>query len=224
MSEKIAVHCKTEEEWTKSMIKAGADKRGWTWYGAKNKSEHYYVIPSEKDWKRGHSLEGDEAIISAEDYLKEGENEVFKVGDRVECIDDGTFNSCENYDKSVVKGNIYTVSKLYGVDRCELKETGNYTPFFGRFKLAAEETHDHISDALTYGMGMRQVNINDIYKEETMRKSIEDNFEKTKEANLVEAELPGSKLTEFVNDHLVKIYSKEILAEAKRLKKEREEA
>ena len=61
------------------------------------------------------------------------------------------------------------------------------------------------------------------HKEETMKKAIEDNFEKTKDANLVQDEL-GDQITDnFIQGLVVKQYAKEILAEAKRIRKERED-
>ena len=82
MSEKIAVHCKTMEEWGKVLIKI--DKVNTMWKKAFNDYKDSCINPADPaTCDKTYYIREGYTIISAEEYLKE---EGFKVGDRVECI------------------------------------------------------------------------------------------------------------------------------------------
>ncbi len=213
MSDKVAIQCPTEELWDK--VKKEMNKRNGTYWDpeynrcvvgkntciVEEACDNSPGYGSQPHWERqGYT------IISASEYL--GENE-FQVGDRVEFLGMdslGCYTEWADRDRLRI-GQEYVI-KNRSADSIKLKNTPK---MFWHKECFFKSINNQSNQTKTT-------------KEETMKKAIEDNFEKTKDANLVEAELPGSKLTEFVNDHLVKIYSKEILAEAKRLKKERQEA
>jgi hypothetical protein len=129
----IAVHCKTEEEWHKVRQKYGRhhSDTGWRQYAEQTCVCHAGFHCKQHYEEKGYT------IISSEEYLKEGENEVseFKVGDRVECIDIG--NSSAQARLEV--GKLYTIrSFCKHSDNFYLKETGyNYPP--RKFKLATNK-------------------------------------------------------------------------------------
>ena len=83
MEDKIAVHCKTEEEWNRVVSKLGPKLTGsYPWKSSRSDA----CISTDGSGYGGIGLQTEEGytIISAADYLKEGEVEEFKKGDRVE--------------------------------------------------------------------------------------------------------------------------------------------
>ena len=138
MKEKIAVYCKTKEEFNKirgskccaweTMI------RNYPFY----EKDGVYVSTygggnfCHKEWfvELGYTL------ISAADYLKEGEMEEFKKGDKVECI---------SSDGGIEIGNIYTVKSTYsggtGLPCIKLQEDGfEYIGYLvSKFRLSTKQ-------------------------------------------------------------------------------------
>ena len=103
MSEKIAVHCETKEEWIKVQGKAFGRIRTSIFAGAD-------CINPASTWasKRHYQGEG-YTIISAQEYLKEDE---FKVGGKVIFLHaDGFESNCGNYTGGLKLGDTYMISK-----------------------------------------------------------------------------------------------------------------
>jgi hypothetical protein len=90
MSEKIAVHCPTEELWNKvRKVIDPYQKRGYSW--SVWTTDSCFKIHAQKNANKGICRNEGYTIISAEEYLKEVKDEVmeqreFKVGDRVEIL------------------------------------------------------------------------------------------------------------------------------------------
>lgn len=123
MEEKIAVHCKTEEEWDAVREKV---KPGNPWEYDSNLPCIRLPDGSYRN-TREHFVDDDLTIIPASEYLKEEE---FKVGDRVECIniDSMKGSTC----KSLILGKVYSVTS---VSRVWLSVEGAHgSPHKERFK------------------------------------------------------------------------------------------
>lgn len=96
MSEKIAVHCKTREEWDSVQKKAVSGGILWcdkvkysdTWSTYGDDSCIAFTAQGMKFSPSRFYKEDGYTIISAQEYLKEGGGEEFKVGDRVELVMD----------------------------------------------------------------------------------------------------------------------------------------
>lgn len=134
------------------------------------------------------------------EYLKEGEE--FKVGDRVECIES---------DRGVEKGTTYIVTSTHkggtGLPCIKIDGEGlEYTGFLCKnFKLSNQST--------------KTTN-----KEETMDKNIAEVYgeDKAKDANLVQKHFGSGNNQGFIHGLTMKMFKKEILAEAKNLDRELE--
>ena len=149
MGKKIAVHCPTRELWNKVQIKAFSSGKEWSscgkkmldfWFDdAEETCINMYTGCLERH-NRGYYRGEGYTIISAAGYLKEGEVEEFKVGDKVECVDesDGTI---------VQKGDVYTITGILDNGKIEISgfkhssnETMDYRWGAERFKLANSAT------------------------------------------------------------------------------------
>ena len=115
MGKKIAVHCPTRELWNKVQIKAFSSGKEWSSYG--KKTLDFWHDDAEETCinmysgclerhNRGYYSGKGYTIISAADYLKEGEVEEFKVGDRVRYTGNGMVGHFQ-------KNEIYTVSRSW---------------------------------------------------------------------------------------------------------------
>ena len=82
MEEKIAVHCKTEDEWNGVVSELKLNKSGYKWGDSCGTT----CISTDGSGYGSISIQEEDGykIISAADYLKEGDVSEFKVGDRVE--------------------------------------------------------------------------------------------------------------------------------------------
>lgn len=159
MSEKIAVRCKTEEEWDKVRGKhdGGSSTPNWTGPNADPDCRKHgaciYVSGDESGYDARIDAERNGyTIISAQTYLREVKDEViFQAGDRVECIKHE--GSRSGYDLEL---RYYIIDGFGGVNRSHLELKGlskSKTFKKERFKLATnkptttkEETTMNISD------------------------------------------------------------------------------
>lgn len=124
----------------------------------------------------------------------------FKVGDRVECVNVNNMPS----GLKLILGDTYTVKEIQ-CDQFVLEGIDDdYTPNQNRFKLVTN-------------------NKTKTTKEETMNKNIVAAFPKTEDAVLVEEQLGNQIVDNFIQGLVIKQYAKEILAEAEKLKKEKED-
>jgi hypothetical protein len=132
--EKIAVHCPTEEIFKKVLAKRNLK---WEEYYSNNKTETCVCLNMDGMQSRAHLRDDGYTIIPASEYLKEGGNEVeFKVGDRVECVNNGNING--GFKAEYLKeGHVYTIIDLYG-DKLKLDSIDGYVPYAKRFKLATK--------------------------------------------------------------------------------------
>ena len=140
VKERMVIHCKSKEEWFD--VESKVFRNGYLWSGYKKHrdwwSEDRCINITER--ALGHSgktfyKEEGYTIISAADYLKEGEVEELKVGDRVECISIGIY-------KHIETGESYTVAETYRSGSDLLIRTVLGTPgvYAYRFKLAGNAT------------------------------------------------------------------------------------
>ena len=191
MSEKIAVHCKTEELFDKVRMKANiGDGHRWGMF----RSESCINLGVGSQSVRWYQ-DADFTIISAEEYLKEGEVE-FKVGDRVRCIDSS--------------GLDIHIAGTYIIHDIKFKPTEIGLSLEGCPK-------DNYYKSCRFEVVNSQTKPK---KENTMNKNIVVAFPKTDDAVLVEEQL-GSEIKEgFINGLVIKQYAKEILTEAKNRKAE----
>lgn len=150
MGKKIAVHCPTRELWNKVQIKAFSSGKEWSSCG--KKTLDFWHDDAEETCinmysgclerhNRGYYSGKGYTIISAADYLKEGEVEEFKVGDRVECIEDGNKSTIKN-------GMIYTVLDTYescGDSFIRVTPSGEGV-YMERFKLAGSTTKPKLKE------------------------------------------------------------------------------
>lgn len=199
MSEKIAVHCPTQELWDKVQDKALLTKK----WPRGSRGEYSPLSPClnlakkylDKCENSFYERSG-YTIISAEEYLNERE---FKVGDRVECIDEGDRSSIKN-------GIIYTISDIVSGGRSIRLENQAIGFQPDRFKLANHQTKTTKKE------------------ESNMNSNIARVYEKTSDAVLVERYC-GGELDEGVYDYVIlSTHKDEFLKEAKRLDKEAKEA
>lgn len=139
MSERIAVLCRTKELSHKVQEKSFAEGRYWCSSGEGLKDyygECEYFLIEENEISRTCSPSSAYTIISAEEYLRE--EEVFKVGDRVECI--GISGITEKYSKAIVKlGHKYIVSHIFNNGTCGIEEAESCVEKID-FKLTTKQT------------------------------------------------------------------------------------
>ena len=129
--EKIAVLIKCESDWDKVFATIPENRRGtFTWsrsypcMGLHQRDNPNKIGSQTESYYRDAGY----TMISAADYLKEGEVEEFKVGDRVKCIDES--------DGSIVQlGKVYAVTKRCGYDNDRIGITG--------FKNPIDESMNH---------------------------------------------------------------------------------
>jgi hypothetical protein len=204
VNEKIAVHCRTKEEWDRVMATIPKTRHGtFTWcttypcIGLVNMKNPETIGTQSRKWysNRGHT------IISAAEYLNEGGKDVseFKVGDRVECINSGKIGGY-SAPSNLTLGSVYTIKEIIGVF-LELNELGDTaTPRKERFKLA---------------------NKTQTTKENKMNKSIESVFaeDKVKDGNLVQRYF-GTEIAEnFTGEFTLAAHKEAYLKEAKKREK-----
>ncbi len=157
MSEKIAVHCPTEEDWDRVQRKALNNGLRWRngikHYSTEKIQESSHRFPdicldlSEEDrlnfspikyYKNmGHT------IISAKKYLKEGGEEMeFKVGDEVTFVKEGMIGWEDSpwWEKEeLVVGNIYVITSVSSEGNISLIGNG-YIHHPGHFQLTNKQT------------------------------------------------------------------------------------
>lgn len=109
LGEKIAVHCKTKEEWEGVREKMGYPVKLCAWGAVSasenNKDDLCIYIPGAGFDHKTHALRNGYTIIPASEYLGE-----FQVGDRVECISIDEINGSVWNHASL--GEIYTVKRV----------------------------------------------------------------------------------------------------------------
>lgn len=149
--EAIAVQCPTKELWDKVRKKIDPEcSHSFTWSAWKENScfkpdamlNSCINICNEQGY----------TIISAEEYLKEGEG--FKVGDRVKCIDISFLDGVDisNY---MELGGIYTIKAIFTREGCcdrlklEEVESPTLTPNSNRFKLANKPKTTNKEEAMS---------------------------------------------------------------------------
>ena len=142
MEEKIAVQCKTEKEW--NMVK-GKKLTVTGWF--KGGGNRCISVGKQIDGDCGQGYEdwyikNDYTIISAADYLKEGEVEEFKVGDEVEFIKGGLCG-CEDKEwwrrEELLLGKTYTIYQLSDKGNPKVIQ-GGFWHNKGHFELANKST------------------------------------------------------------------------------------
>ena len=154
MEEKIAVHCKSKKEWHD--VEEESFRRGISWtLGPEHKiwwSLDKCLIVSGRCLSHADirfcKSEGC-TIISAQEYLQEGEIEEFKVGDKVEFIKgDMCGNEAKEWWRSedLKLGNIYTISRVSDKGNFKVKSGGLWHNK-GHFKIANSATKPKLSDA-----------------------------------------------------------------------------
>lgn len=136
MSEKIAVHCPTKDLWDKVREKVGT-RFSPDWRTAHRQHKDVCLYHDGLWDRKEFCLEKGCTIISAEEYLKEGGEEVeFKVGDRVECVEKGD-------SKFLVLGKLYTISEMSGSKFQFVEGYGDFPTHGWKlswFKLANKQT------------------------------------------------------------------------------------
>jgi hypothetical protein len=210
--EKIAVHCPTWKDF--KLVREELNRRNknanwWPWKDGKSgweenhKKGDCYIHPH-GGWDKKCHLDGYK-IISAVEYLKEGEDVKFKVGDKVKCI--STTNSC-----FLQIDNTYTVSELLSKGGCRIKE-------------AMEDHPGH-----EYNTGIIQLALINTKKEESnmsdVNKTVKEVFGKeTGDDMMLVDKYYGNCFGNNLLELLAKKYKKDILADAiQRDKDEKAEA
>jgi hypothetical protein len=132
LEEKIAIHCKSKEEWQAVEDEMFSLGNSWPSNGsARYQASYPYMFVGEyyglQKGTESYLKEKGYKIITAEDYLKEG----FKVGDRVECVEGS---------KYITEGGIYTVIGENELGNIRIKGIPERGYFPERFKLANNQT------------------------------------------------------------------------------------
>lgn len=202
LRDNTVVHCPTRELFDKVKQKAG-NKGNFKWegrYGEENCYRLYDGDNSPLDYCQDYGY----TIISASDYLKA---DIFNVGDRVECVKNYNHIRVGHQGRFVKSG----ITSL-GV-RWDNPSTGNHD-----MEGMVEQRYGYYVPESNLKLATN--NQTKTTKEETMNKNIVAAFPKTDDAVLVEDQLGDEIKSGFINGLVIKQYSKEILAEAKRLKAE----
>lgn len=204
MEEKIAIRCKTKDEWDRARKKSGSkvplsfeDVMGFT----------SGVVPvlgtnSPHSWNRddGYFEKLSYTIISAADYLKEGEVEEFKPGDSVKFVKGGLCGIEETEwwkSERLILGNTY---EIY-----EISDKGN--PKVAKGGLWHHKDHFELTNKQNKPKS----------KENKMNTSIEKVFadDKVREGNLVQKYFGAEIAEDFTGELILEQHKQAYLAEAK---------